>query len=105
MTGSGPDSFVPGQAGDRARAGPSMATETRWLLQQRLRAASLVLVVGFGLFFVRSLVLHWDRLESLAVLFHGMMLGSAAPEPRRALQPMEADAPRSFGRSRSRCSR
>ena len=44
-------------------------------MQQRLRAASLVLVVGFALFFARSLVLHWDRLESRTVLFHGIMLG------------------------------
>ncbi len=55
-------------------SGTQLATETRWLLQQRLRAASLVLVVGFGLFFVRSLVLHWNNLESLAVVFHGIML-------------------------------
>src|SRR5580693_6077464 len=72
---SGPDSFVPGK---RVCEGSTveLAIETRWLLKQRLRAASLVLVVGFGLFFIRSLVLHWDRLESLAVVFHGIMLGS-----------------------------
>ncbi len=49
-----------------------MDSETRRLLQQRLRAASLVLVFGFGLFFIRSLCLH--RLESLTVLFHGLLL-------------------------------
>ena len=63
------------EASDRGRAAAEMATETRWLLHQRLRAASLVLVVGFALFFARSLVLHWDRLESRTVLFHGIMLG------------------------------
>jgi serine/threonine protein kinase len=68
-----PDSFVPGQRVVDERA-TLQGSETRWLLQERQRAASLVLVVGFGLFFVRSLVLHWDKLESLAVLFHGIML-------------------------------
>jgi serine/threonine-protein kinase len=73
VNGSSPDSFVPGKRViDETDA--RMATETRWLLQQRLRAALLVLVVGFALFFARSLVLHWDRLESLTVLFHGIML-------------------------------
>ena len=68
------DSFVPSQRVVDQR-GTRLGTETRWLLQERQRAASLVLVVGFGLFFVRSLILHWDKLESLAVLFHGIMLG------------------------------
>jgi serine/threonine-protein kinase len=71
---STPDSFVPGQRVIEGSGG-QLATETRWLLKQRLRAASLVLAVGFGLFFIRSLVLHWGRLESLAVVFQGMMLG------------------------------
>ena len=75
VTGSRPDSFLPDKR-VIAESGTQLATETRWLLHQRLRAASLVLVVGFGLFFIRSLVLHWDRLESLAVVFHGIMLGS-----------------------------
>jgi len=69
---SGPDSFVPGKRVIEG-SGVQLATETRWLLQQRLRAASLVLVVGFGLFFLRSLFLH--SIDSLAVLFHGLMLG------------------------------
>jgi eukaryotic-like serine/threonine-protein kinase len=72
--GSGPDSFLPDKRVIVA-SGTQLATETRWLLHQRMRAASLVLVVGFGLFFVRSLVLHWHNLESLAVVFHGIMLG------------------------------
>jgi len=71
-TSSAPDSFVPDKRVIE-ESGAQLATETRWLLQQRLRAASLVLVVGFGLFFVRSLILR--GFESLAVLFHGMMLG------------------------------
>jgi len=71
-TSTAPDSFVPDKRVIE-RGGAQLSTETRWLLQQRLRAASLVLVIGFGLFFVRSLVLH--GFESLAVLFHGMMLG------------------------------
>jgi eukaryotic-like serine/threonine-protein kinase len=69
---SGPDSFIPGKHVCGGR-GVELATETRWLLQQRLRAASLVLVVGFGLFFIRSIVLH--AIDSPAVLFHGLMLG------------------------------
>jgi len=69
-----PDSFVPGKHVIDESAG-QLASETRWLLQERLRAASVVLVVGFGLFFARSLVLHWDHIESLAILFQGMMLG------------------------------
>jgi serine/threonine protein kinase len=68
---SGPDSFVLDQR-VVAGAGTQMASETRWLLHQRLRAASMVLVVGFGLFFVRSLILH--NPESLTVLFHGLLL-------------------------------
>jgi eukaryotic-like serine/threonine-protein kinase len=68
------DSFVPSQRVVGQRSG-APGSETRWLLQERQRAAALVLVVGFGLFFVRSLILHWDKLESLAVLFHGIMLG------------------------------
>ena len=71
---TGPDSFVPGKHVVESSAG-QLATERRWLLHQRLRAASLVLVVGFGLFFVRTLALHWDSLESLPVLFNGMKLG------------------------------
>jgi eukaryotic-like serine/threonine-protein kinase len=71
---SRPDSFVPGKHVVEGRAG-QLATETRWLLRQRLRAAALVLVVGFGFFFIRSLILHWHHIESLAVLFQGMMLG------------------------------
>ena len=74
MGSAEPDSFVPSQRVVDQRA-TSQGTETRWLLQERQRAASLVLVVGFGLFFVRSLILHWNKLESLAVLFHGIMLG------------------------------
>ena len=74
QNGSGPDSFLPDKR-VIAQSGAQLATETRWLLHQRLRAASLVLVVGFGLFFIRSLILHWHNLESLAVLFHGIMLG------------------------------
>jgi serine/threonine-protein kinase len=74
VEGTHPDSFVPGKHVIE-RSGAQMATETRWLLRQRLRAASGVLAVGFGLFFIRSLVLHWSHLESLAVLFQGLMLG------------------------------
>ncbi len=66
------DSFVPEQ---RVVAGSALqlARETCWLLEQRLRAAALVLVVGFTLFFLRSLLLH--RFESVTVFFHGLMLG------------------------------
>jgi eukaryotic-like serine/threonine-protein kinase len=52
--------------------GSELATETRWLLQQRLKAASLVLVVGFGLFFARLFILY--KFESLAVFFYGVLL-------------------------------
>ena len=69
---SGPDSFIPGKR-VCGGSGVELATETRWLLQQRLRAASLVLVVGFGLFFIRSVFVH--AIDSPAVLFHGLMLG------------------------------
>ena len=72
LTGlSGRDSFLP----DHRIVGglSSDGSEMRWLLQQRLRAASIVLVVGFGLFVLRSLLLH--RLESLSVLFNGLLLG------------------------------
>jgi eukaryotic-like serine/threonine-protein kinase len=52
--------------------GSDLATETQWLLQQRLKAASLVLVVGFGLFLARSFILY--KFESLAVFFYGVLL-------------------------------
>lgn len=66
-----PDSFVP-EHRVVAGGGSRLASETRWLLQQRLRAASLVLVVGFGLFLIRALILYpW---ESSTVLFHGLLL-------------------------------
>jgi serine/threonine-protein kinase len=66
------DTFIPDKRLIEG-SGAQLATETQWLLHQRLQAATLVLVVGFSLFFVRSLFLH--RFESLAVLFQGMMLG------------------------------
>jgi serine/threonine-protein kinase len=66
-----PGTFVPAMRVVEP-GGAGLSTETHWLLQQRLRAASLVLVVGFGLFFARSLILH--RFESLAVVFYGCLL-------------------------------
>jgi serine/threonine-protein kinase len=66
-----PDSFIPDHR-VIAGSGSQLTSETRWLLQQRLRAASLVLVIGFGLFFVRSLCLH--KIESLTVVFHALLL-------------------------------
>jgi serine/threonine-protein kinase len=52
--------------------GTHFVTETRWLLHQRLRAVSLVLAAGFGLFFIRSLFLH--KVDSLANVFYGLLL-------------------------------
>ncbi len=66
------DSFVPDHR-IVAASGSGSAAETRSLLHARLRAASIVLVVGFGLFFLRSLILN--PLESLSVLFHALLLG------------------------------
>lgn len=64
------DSFLPD---DRIAAGVGAEmAELRWLLQRRLRAASIVLAVGFGLFLLRAMLLN--RLESLSVLFHGMLV-------------------------------
>jgi serine/threonine protein kinase len=68
---SPPDSFVPDKRVVEAD-GSQLSSELRWLLQRRLRAASLVLVVGFSLFLLRSLCLH--RLESLTVFFHLLQL-------------------------------
>ena len=68
---SNPESFIPARRVDTFD-GTELATETRWLLQQRLRAASLVLVVGFGLFLARSFVLY--QFESLAVFFYALLL-------------------------------
>jgi serine/threonine-protein kinase len=68
------DSFLPDHR--IVAGGGSEAAELRWLLQQRLRAASIVLVVGFGLFFLRSLLLN--PLESLSVLFHALLLSLLA---------------------------
>src|SRR5262249_36777927 len=55
-----------------AADGSELATETRWLLQQRLRAAAVVLVVGFSLVFFRLFILYGR--ESLAVFFYGMLI-------------------------------
>ncbi len=68
---AGRDSFLPDHR--IVVEGGTEAAELRWLLHRRLRAASIVLVGGFGLFFLRSLLLH--RLESLTVLFHALILG------------------------------
>jgi hypothetical protein len=65
-TSSEHDTFTPDKRVIEG-SGPQLASETKWLLHQRLRAATLVLVVGFTLFFIRSLFLH--KFESLAVLF------------------------------------
>ncbi len=67
------DTFAPGQHVATGSVG-QLATQTRTLLRQRLRAASLVIVVGFALFFGRALILHRHHIESLAVLFQGLML-------------------------------
>jgi serine/threonine-protein kinase len=64
-------SFVPGPRLE-GRGGAKLTSETRWLLQQRIHAVSRVLFVGFGLFFARALALH--SLESMTVIFHGVML-------------------------------
>ena len=69
--GESPGSFVPAKRVVEA-GGSQLATETRWLLQLRLRAASLVLMVGFSLFLARSLILY--KFESLAGFFYGMLL-------------------------------
>src|SRR6516162_73057 len=39
-----------------AGSGPHLTTETQALLRRRLRAASLILLVGFSLFLVRHIV-------------------------------------------------
>jgi serine/threonine-protein kinase len=52
--------------------GSELATETRWLLQQRLKSASLVLVVGFSLVVARLIILY--KFESLAVFFYSILL-------------------------------
>ena len=70
-TAPAPDSFVADHC-VIAGSGGQLASETRGLLHQRLRAAVLVFVIGFGLFFVRALCLY--DLESLAVVFHALLL-------------------------------
>ena len=96
---SSPDSFVPGKRVIE-KSGAEMATETRWLLQQRLRAASLVLVVGFGCSLPdrsRSTGISSNRgpccfTESCSV---------CSCEPGCAIQPLETDvAPASLVRGR-----
>jgi len=66
------DSFVPERRVIEQGCG-QLATETCWLLQQRLRAAAVVLIVGFALFFLRSLYLH--RFDSVTISFRGLLLG------------------------------
>ena len=100
---SAPDSFIPGKRVIE-ESGAEIATETRWLLHKRLRAASLVLVVGFALFFARSLVLHWTGSN------HGPCCSTASCSACCfvSLALSRADGSRrcvSFGGSRSPCSR
>ena len=85
------DSFVPDHR-IVASFGSESSEETRRLLQQRLRAACIVLVVGFGLFFIRALFLH--RLESLTVLFHALLLGLLILSLSLLSSSWQADAPR-----------
>ncbi len=66
-----PDSFAPRHR-VVGEAGSPRPDESAWLLQRRIRAAAIVLVVGFGLAFVRSLFLH--PLTSPRILFQGLML-------------------------------
>jgi serine/threonine-protein kinase len=65
------DSFVPDHR-IVAECGSESSDLCR-LLQHRLRAASIVLVVGFGLLVLRSLFLHGP--ESVVVLFNVLLLG------------------------------
>ncbi len=78
-------------------SGPHLSDETQTLLRRRLRAASLVLVIGFGLFFVRGFFLP-DRspfllivhLIVLGVLGGGFaVLSSGYPLSLRALRGLE----------------
>lgn len=66
------DSFFP-EHRIVAGAASESGVVARPLLQARLRAAVIVLVLSFGLFFLRSLILN--PLESLSVLFHALLLG------------------------------
>ncbi len=65
------DSFAPRQrvVGEEGEPRPD---EAGWLLQRRIRAAAVVLMVGFGLAFVRSLFIH--RITSPYIIFQGLML-------------------------------
>ncbi len=87
-----PDSFIPGkrvieESRDRDGDGDALA----------VAAKAAGRVAGFGgrfraCFSSGRWSLHWHRLESRTVLFHGIMLGLLLAESGRALQPMEADA-------------
>ena len=86
-----------------AGSGPHLSAETRSLLQARLRAAAVILLTGFVLFFLRSLsvlILERDsfRIDSSLMAFHAaicLALGTAVarlsgpPLATRRLRAME----------------
>ena len=86
-----------------AGSGPHLSAETRSLLQVRLRAAAVILLTGFVLFFLRSLsvlILERDsfRIDSSLMAFHAaicLALGTAVarlsgpPLATRRLRAME----------------
>ena len=86
-----------------AGSGPDLSAETRSLLQVRLRAAAVILLTGFVLFFLRSLsvlILERDsfRIDSSLMAFHAaicLALGTAVarlsgpPLATRRLRAME----------------
>jgi eukaryotic-like serine/threonine-protein kinase len=57
---------------------PHMTKETQSLLRSRLRMAALLLALGFGIFFIRELILGGARSEGwhlFMFVFHGLLTG------------------------------
>jgi serine/threonine-protein kinase len=81
---------------------PELSRETQALLQSRLRAAALVLALGFGLFLIEdTFLLRWSDPRRVALyIFHavvtailalvGTRLCQRCPTTIRLLRPMEA---------------
>ena len=88
---SSPDSFIPGKRVIEESSGAEIATERAGSSNNGCGPHRSSWSSVSRLFFARSLVLHWHRLESRTVLFHGIMLGLLLLSLRRSLQPMEAD--------------
>jgi eukaryotic-like serine/threonine-protein kinase len=68
-----PEASRPYQVPVVRAGGPNLSAETQTLLRERLRAATLLLSFGFGVFFVRNLIL-FETKDVFLMAFHATMV-------------------------------